>query len=132
MAHDNDKCVLDPRILKELPTCGRNTMPNVLLERSSCLLRRASNIRGQAAKEGVAEQCVGASDAAKGEGVAGRRRERGAITQAMNQMLRQDVVGFRSTEQEVAMHAVLDRETPLVVVLSTGGRKSLLFPCQAA
>jgi hypothetical protein len=35
MAHDNDKCVLDPRILKELPMCGRNSMPSVLLERSS-------------------------------------------------------------------------------------------------
>jgi superfamily II DNA helicase RecQ len=75
----------------------------------------------------VAEQCVGASDAAKGEGVAGRRRERGAITQAMKQILRQDVVGFWSTEQDVAMHAMLDRETPLIVVLSTGGGKSLLF-----
>ena len=36
-------------------------------------------------------------------------------------------VSFRSKEQELAMEAVLAGQTPLVVVLATGGGKSLLF-----
>jgi superfamily II DNA helicase RecQ len=36
-------------------------------------------------------------------------------------------VRFRSAEQEQALYAVLNYQTLLVVVLPTGGRKSLLF-----
>jgi superfamily II DNA helicase RecQ len=40
-------------------------------------------------------------------------------------------VGFRSMEQEQALYVVLDKQTPLVVVLLTGGGKSLLFTLPA-
>jgi hypothetical protein len=50
-----------------------------------------------------------------------------AVTRAIKQVLGTEVVRFRSTEQEQAMHAVLDNRTPQVVVLPTGGGKSLLF-----
>jgi superfamily II DNA helicase RecQ len=40
-------------------------------------------------------------------------------------------VGFRSVEQEQALHAVLEKQTPLIVVLPTGGGKSLLFTLPA-
>jgi superfamily II DNA helicase RecQ len=40
-------------------------------------------------------------------------------------------VGFRSIEQEQALYAVLDKQTPLVVVLPMGGGKSLLFALPA-
>jgi superfamily II DNA helicase RecQ len=36
-------------------------------------------------------------------------------------------VGFRSIEQEQALYAVLDKQTPLVIVLLTSRGKSLLF-----
>jgi superfamily II DNA helicase RecQ len=42
-------------------------------------------------------------------------------------VLKKQDVSFRSVEQEQAMHAVLDGQAPLVVVLPTGGGKSLLF-----
>jgi superfamily II DNA helicase RecQ len=42
-------------------------------------------------------------------------------------VLGQQEVGFRLVEQEQAMHAVLDGQNLLVVVLPTGGGKSLLF-----
>ena len=42
-------------------------------------------------------------------------------------MLGKQDVSFRSIEQERALYAVLDKQTPLVVVLLTGGGKSLLF-----
>ena len=45
----------------------------------------------------------------------------------MQQVLGQQDVRFRSAEQELALHAVVNRQTPLVVVLPTGGGKSLLF-----
>ncbi|OSS43275.1 hypothetical protein B5807_12145 [Epicoccum nigrum] len=45
----------------------------------------------------------------------------------MQQVLSQQDVGFQSAEQERALHAVIDRQTPLVVVLLTGRGKSLLF-----
>ncbi|KAF3000054.1 hypothetical protein E8E13_000058 [Curvularia kusanoi] len=50
-----------------------------------------------------------------------------SLKKAMQQVLGQEEVNFRSFEQEQAVNAVLDRQTPLVVVLPTGGSKSLLF-----
>jgi superfamily II DNA helicase RecQ len=49
------------------------------------------------------------------------------VDRAMQRILKKQDVGFRSVEQELAVHAVLDKQTPLVVVLPTGGGKSLLF-----
>jgi superfamily II DNA helicase RecQ len=54
-----------------------------------------------------------------------------AVSKAMQQVLGQQDVGFRSSQQEQALHAVVDRQTPLVVVLPTGGGKSLLFSVPA-
>lgn len=54
-----------------------------------------------------------------------------AIRKAMQQVLGQEEVSFRSVEQEQALHAVLDGQAPLVVVLPTGGGKSLLFTVPA-
>ena len=45
----------------------------------------------------------------------------------MQQVLRQEEVSFQLVQQEQVMYAVLDRQTPLVVVLLTGRGKSLLF-----
>ncbi|KAH7020666.1 hypothetical protein B0J12DRAFT_635351, partial [Macrophomina phaseolina] len=53
-----------------------------------------------------------------------------AIRQALGKSEVEDV-RFRSPEQERALHAVLDGQTPLVVVLPTGGGKSLLFMAAA-
>ena len=49
------------------------------------------------------------------------------VDQAMRQVLGSSDVAFKSVQQEQAMHAVIDGQTPLVVVLPTGGGKSLLF-----
>ncbi|KAH6643244.1 hypothetical protein C7974DRAFT_431476 [Boeremia exigua] len=49
------------------------------------------------------------------------------VHKALQQVLGKQDVGFRSAEQEQALYAVLDNQTPLVVVLPTGGGKSLLF-----
>ena len=49
------------------------------------------------------------------------------VHRALQQVLGKQDVGFRSMEQEQALYAVLDKTTPLVVVLLTGGGKSLLF-----
>jgi superfamily II DNA helicase RecQ len=57
------------------------------------------------------------------------RRDR--ISKALQQVLGQQEVSFRSVEQEQAMHAVLDGQNPLVVVLPTRGSKSLLFTVPA-
>lgn len=59
-------------------------------------------------------------------GSAGSERAE-ALRKAMQQVLGREEVNFRSFEQERAVNAVLDRQTPLVVVLPTGGGKSLLF-----
>ncbi|KAF2818307.1 hypothetical protein CC86DRAFT_389032 [Ophiobolus disseminans] len=56
-----------------------------------------------------------------------KNKKEKAIYKAMQQVLGEESVGFLSAEQELALHAVLDRQTPLVVVLPTGGGKSLLF-----
>jgi superfamily II DNA or RNA helicase len=47
------------------------------------------------------------------------------IKEAMQKVLKQDEPEFRSEEQERAVAAVLNLDTPLVVVLPTGGGKSL-------
>lgn len=49
------------------------------------------------------------------------------IQTAMQQVLGRTEVSFRSAEQERALHDVLGGRTPLVVVLPTGGGKSMLF-----
>ena len=54
-----------------------------------------------------------------------------AVQRALQQVLGNQDVGFRSMEQEQALYAVLDKTTPLVVVLPTGGGKSLLFTLPA-
>jgi len=61
---------------------------------------------------------------ANDEALALRRRESRvqdnrdeAVQKAMQQVLGEEKVGFRSAEQEQALHAVLDGQTPLVVVL---------------
>jgi hypothetical protein len=54
-----------------------------------------------------------------------------AVHRVLQQVLGKQDVGFRSMEQEQALYAVLDKQTPLVVVLPTGGGKSLLFTLPA-
>jgi superfamily II DNA helicase RecQ len=54
-----------------------------------------------------------------------------AIHRGLQQVLGKQDVGFRSVEQEQALHAVLEKQTPLIVVLPTGGGKSLLFTLPA-
>jgi hypothetical protein len=56
---------------------------------------------------------------------------RDGICKALQQVLGQQDVGFRSVEQEKAMHAVLDGQNPLVVVFPTAGDNSLLFTVPA-
>jgi superfamily II DNA helicase RecQ len=49
-----------------------------------------------------------------------------AIERAMHQLFGDGPVRFNSREQEEGLHAVLRHETPVVVVLPTGGGKTLL------
>ncbi|CAE7007091.1 RecQ family helicase [Pyrenophora teres f. teres] len=49
----------------------------------------------------------------------------------IRRVLGQQDVGFRWAEQELALHAVIDGQTRLVVVLPTGRGKSLLFSVPA-
>lgn len=53
------------------------------------------------------------------------------LTNSMRRVLGRNDVSFRSKEQEDALRAILANETPLVVVLPTGGGKSLLFMAPA-
>ena len=89
------------------------------------LARSAATKRGRSGYDG-AHLCRG--------GVAApvqRDEKQTAIRKAMQQVLGQQDVGFRSVEQEQALQAVLEGQTPLVVVLPTGGGKSLLFSVPA-
>lgn len=54
------------------------------------------------------------------------------IKEAMRKVLQQEDPEFRSEEQERAVAAVLNLDTPLVVVLPTGGGKSLPFMLAAS
>jgi superfamily II DNA helicase RecQ len=54
-----------------------------------------------------------------------------AIHRGLQQVLGKQDVSFRSVEQEQALHAVLEKQTPLIIVLPTGGGKSLLFTLPA-
>jgi superfamily II DNA helicase RecQ len=49
------------------------------------------------------------------------------IVEAIKKALRTNVVEYRSLEQKRAVEAVVNRESPVVVVLPTGGGKSLTF-----
>jgi hypothetical protein len=49
------------------------------------------------------------------------------IYRAIQRIFKTQDVGFQSVEQELAVHTMLDKQTPLVVVLPTGRGKSLLF-----
>lgn len=54
-----------------------------------------------------------------------------AIQRGLQQVLGKQEVGFRLVEQEQALYAVLQKQTPLIVVLPMGGGKSLLFTLPA-
>jgi ATP-dependent helicase YprA (DUF1998 family) len=51
----------------------------------------------------------------------------GHILQALQVALRDDNAQFRSAEQEEAVRSAAAKETPLVVILPTGGGKSCVF-----
>ncbi|KAK5111071.1 hypothetical protein LTR85_012290 [Meristemomyces frigidus] len=53
------------------------------------------------------------------------------LISSLRRVLGRNDVAFRSQEQEDAMKAIMADETPLVVVLPTGGGKSLLFMAPA-
>jgi superfamily II DNA or RNA helicase len=62
-------------------------------------------------------------------GSSGRMISEDEIKRAMQKALRRDNVEFRSEEQRDALYTIVsgNQTTPLVVVLPTGGGKSLLF-----
>jgi superfamily II DNA helicase RecQ len=88
--------------------------------------RQGSHERREDVKKGDGGELV----SRRGKGWVSSKRER-AIRKAMQQVLSQDNVSFRSAEQELALHAVINRQTPLVIVLPTSGGKSLLFSVPA-
>ena len=49
------------------------------------------------------------------------------ILQALRTVLRDDHAQFRTAQQEEAVRLAAAKETPLVVILPTGGGKSLIF-----
>jgi hypothetical protein len=49
------------------------------------------------------------------------------VTQAVQKALGTENVTYQSLEQERALHAVINNESPVIVVLPTGGGKSLTF-----
>jgi superfamily II DNA helicase RecQ len=54
-----------------------------------------------------------------------------ASRDSVQKVLGQTQTSFRSAAQELAMRAILQGESPLVVVLPTGGGKSFLFKVPA-
>jgi superfamily II DNA helicase RecQ len=49
------------------------------------------------------------------------------IYRAMQRIFKTQNIRFRSIKQELAIYAMLDKQTPLVIVLLIGRGKSLLF-----
>jgi superfamily II DNA helicase RecQ len=49
------------------------------------------------------------------------------IYRVMQRIFKTQDVGFRSIKQELAVYTMLDKQTLLVIILPTGGGKSLLF-----
>ena len=54
-----------------------------------------------------------------------------AIHRGLQQVLGKQDIRFQSVEQEQALHAVLEKQTLLIIMLPTGGGKSLLFTLPA-
>jgi superfamily II DNA helicase RecQ len=53
------------------------------------------------------------------------------IHEGLKKVLNQEEPEFRSDEQKESVFAALDRQTPLIVVLPTGGGKTLTFTLPA-
>ena len=80
---------------------------------------------------GTGVEMAGVSLRPKQRPLAQHGSSEGDIRKAMQQVLGRPEVAFKSPQQERAMHAILRGQTPLVVVLPTGGGKSLLFTVPA-
>jgi len=91
----------------------------------------ASEERRRQRKRQMRESVSGLSILPKEKAVRVEDARAAAVHRALQQVLGKQDVGFRSIEQEQALYAVLDKTTPLVVVLPTGGGKSLLFTLPA-
>ena len=110
-------------------------------EKLHCLLLAEHNCTGAKRSYGFAEDETRASkhqrtelyDATSAKATLGQRcsesvaASNAELEAAMRKALGQAETSFRSVEQKLAIKAILQRETPLVVVLPTGGGKSLLF-----
>lgn len=70
-------------------------------------------------------------DAVEDGSTALRSQAETQVRMAMQHVLQQQEVSFKSYEQELAIRAVVRGDTPLVVVLPTGGGKTLLFTVPA-